>query len=665
MPLFRLKSPFRPAGDQPVAIESLESGLARGMEWQTLLGVTGSGKTFTMAAVIERMDSPVLVVSHNKTLAAQLYGELRGFFPDAAVEYFVSYYDYYQPEAYIPSSDTFIEKDADLNEELDRLRLRAATSLLSRRDVIVVASVSCIYGLGNPETFRSVCLELAVGKELDPDRMLMDLVAMHYSRNDVALTRGRFRVRGDVVDVVPAYGRKAVRVEFFGNRIERIHLVDHLTGAVEESVETMFVFPARHFVTSEKELNLAMGRIERELEERLARLRFDGRLLEAQRLESRTRYDLELMSETGYCAGIENYSRHISGRAEGERPACLLDYFPRGDMIVFIDESHRTIPQLAAMYRGDRSRKQTLVDHGFRLPSALDNRPLFLEEFVSVTGRKVCMSATPAPFELERSSQVVELVVRPTGLVDPELEVRPAANQVDDLVEETRRAVEAGGRVLVTTLTKKMAEELTTYLHGLGFDARYLHSEIDALERVSILRELRLADFDVLVGVNLLREGLDLPEVALVAILDADKEGFLRSRTSLIQTAGRAARNLAGRVVLYADVMTDSMAAAMEETARRRRKQLDHNSAHGITPEGVRKSREEILHATSIADMFRPRGTAREEEAVPGTPAEAAAFLEKRMMEAAERLDFEAAAKFRDAMRKALDEGRRRPVKGG
>ena len=665
MPLFKLESSFSPAGDQPQAIEGLVSGLVQGMEWQTLLGVTGSGKTFTMAAVIERMESPVLVVSHNKTLAAQLYSELKGFFPAAAVEYFVSYYDYYQPEAYIPSSDTFIEKDADLNEELDRLRLRAATSLLSRRDVIVVASVSCIYGLGNPETFRSVCLEISAGMELDQDRMLMDLVSMHYSRNDIALTRGRFRVRGDVVDVVPAYGRKAIRVDFFGSRVEGIHVVDHLTGAVEESLDHIFIFPARHFVTSEKELNLAIGRIGDELKERLAWLRLHGKLLEAQRLESRTGYDIELMSETGYCAGIENYSRHISGRAQGERPACLLDYFPGGDMIVFIDESHRTIPQLAAMYLGDRSRKETLVDHGFRLPSALDNRPLFLDEFIAITGRKVCMSATPAKFELECSSQIVEQVVRPTGLVDPELEVRPAATQVDDLVEEVRRAVQSGERVLVTTLTKKMAEELTAYLHGLGLNSRYIHSEIDALERVSILRELRLADFDVLVGVNLLREGLDLPEVALVAILDADKEGFLRSRTSLIQTAGRAARNMAGRVILYADRITDSMAAAMEETARRRRKQLAYNAEHDITPTGVRKTREEIISATSIADMFSPAGSTAEEEGVPGTPEEAVAFLEKKMLEAADRLDFESAAKYRDSMRKALECSERLLGKGG
>ena len=656
MGIFSLRSGFAPAGDQPRAIEELVRGLEQGMEWQTLMGVTGSGKTFTMASVIAEMDCPVLVVSHNKTLAAQLYSELRGFFPDNAVEYFVSYYDYYQPEAYIPSSDTFIEKDADLNEELDRLRLRAATSLLSRKDVIVVASVSCIYGLGNPANFKSTCVRISPGCDLGLDDFLQGLVSMHYSRNDVALTRGRFRVRGDVVDVVPAYGRKAIRAEFFGDRIEAVHQVDHLTGAVERKMEEAFIFPARHFVTTERELNLAMGRIERELKERLEHLRLHGKLLEAQRLESRTNYDLELLSETGFCSGVENYSRHISGRKEGERPACLLDYFPEEGMLVFIDESHRTISQVSAMFKGDRSRKQTLVDHGFRLPSALDNRPLFLDEFIEVTGRKICMSATPSQFELERSGQVVEQIVRPTGLVDPELEVRPAVTQVDDLLEETRRAVAAGERILVTTLTKKMAEELTGYFLDLSIRAKYIHSEIDALERVSILRELRLADFDVLVGVNLLREGLDLPEVALVAILDADKEGFLRSRTSLIQTAGRAARNLAGRVILYADRVTDSMSAAMEVTSRRREIQLNFNREHGIVPESVMKSREEIISATSIADMFSPVDvtTGTEEECAPGTPEEMVVFLERKMLEAADRLDFEAAASYRDRMREAL-----------
>ncbi len=652
MSLFNLKSDFKPAGDQPEAIEKITAGLTDGMKWQTLLGVTGSGKTFTMANVIEKTETPVLVVSHNKTLAAQLYSELRSFFPDAAVEYFVSYYDYYQPEAYMPATDTLIEKDADLNEELDRLRLRAATSLLTRRDVIVVASVSCIYGLGNPETFASTCVQLRSGKEMNQDKLLMQLIEMRYSRNDISLTRGKFRVRGDVVDIVPAYGRLAIRVEFFGDTIEAIRQVDHLTGEILEDIQQMFIYPARHFVTGEKEMSMAMGIIETELDERLRHFELNGKLLEVQRLKSRTHYDLELMAETGYCSGIENYSRHLSGREEGERPACLIDYFREREMLVFLDESHRTIPQLSAMYRGDRSRKETLVTHGFRLPSALDNRPLYLEEFIDITGPKVCMSATPADYELECSEQIVEQIVRPTGLIDPEIEVRPAVSQVDDLLEEIRKAVSEKQRVLVTALTKKMAEELTSYLMDLSINARYIHSEIDALERVSILRDLRLADFDVLVGVNLLREGLDLPEVSLVAILDADKEGFLRSRTSLIQTAGRAARNLAGRVIFYADRKTDSMRFALDETARRREIQLEWNREHNITPESIKKTREDIIRATSIADISRP--SADETDILTDVPAdkiEAVKWLEKKMLDAADKLDFETAARYRDAMR--------------
>ena len=653
MPVFNLVSDFSPSGDQPNAIAELTAGLREGNQWQTLLGVTGSGKTFTMAGIIQKMDKPVLVVSHNKTLAAQLYSELKGFFPDAAVEYFVSYYDYYQPEAYIPTTDTFIEKDVDLNEELDRLRLRATTSLLSRKDVIVVASVSCIYGLGNPSTFASSSLRISAGMELDPGQFMMELVEMRYSRNDVALTRGRFRVRGDVVDVVPAYGRMAARVEFFGNTIDSIKRIDHLTGEILEDLQEISIFPARHFVTSERDLNLAICRIESELEETLAEFKLEGKLLEAERLKSRTRYDIELLAETGYCSGVENYSRHISGRKKGERPSCLIDYFPKGGMLVFIDESHRTIPQLSAMFKGDRSRKETLVHNGFRLPSAMDNRPLYLEEFIDITGQKICMSATPAAFELERSARVVQQIVRPTGLVDPDMIVRPAATQIDDLVGEVREAVESGGRVLVTTLTKKMAEELTSFFEDLSIKSRYIHSEVDALERVSILRELRLAEFDVLIGVNLLREGLDLPEVSLVAILDADKEGFLRSRTSLVQTAGRAARNLAGRVILYADRITDSMEYAISETGRRRAIQLKYNKDNNVTPESIRKSRREIINATSIADIFR---TSKEEkniiEDIPGTPGEALIYLERKMLEAAERLDFETAAEYRDVMRK-------------
>ncbi len=664
MGIFRVEAPFEPAGDQPRAIEELTGGIEAGAPWQTLLGVTGSGKTYTIARVIERFDRPVLVLSHNKTLAAQLYGELKGFFPAAAVEYFVSYYDYYQPEAYIPSSDMFIEKDADLNDELDRLRLKATAALLSRRDVIVVASVSCIYGLGNPSTFQTTRIELSRGDVLPPEDLCMSLVQMQYERNDIALTRSRFRVRGDVVDVVPSYADTGVRIEFFGNEIESIREIDHLTGRLLGEIDRAYIYPAKHFVTAALDLDKAITLIERELEARLLWLKARGRILEAQRLQSRTGYDLELLSQTGYCPGIENYSRHLAGRAEGERPACLLDYFPE-DMIVFIDESHRTIPQIRGMYRGDRARKETLVEHGFRLPSALDNRPLFLEEFEAVSGQKICLSATPAPYELEKSERVVELIVRPTGLVDPVLIVRQATGQVDDLLEETRRTVESGGRVLVTTLTKKMAEQLASFMEDLGIRARYVHSEIDALERVSILRDLRLAEFDVLVGVNLLREGLDLPEVSLVAVLDADKEGFLRSRTSLIQTAGRAARNLAGRVILYADTVTDSMKEAMEETGRRRSRQLAYNEEHGVVPRGITKTREEILRATSIADSAGKAGPAPDLSDLPGDPEKAAARIEALMLDAASRLEFEEAAKLRDELRRLVTAtGRTGPSRG-
>lgn len=651
--LFGLEAPFQPSGHQPAAIASLVDGLRRDMEWQTLLGVTGSGKTFTMAAIISELKRPTLVISHNKTLAAQLYGELRGFFPKSAVEYFVSYYDYYQPEAYLPASDTYIEKDADLNEELDRLRLKATASLLSRRDVIVVSSVSCIYGLGSPEMFMEKGLKLAVGHSPGRDRVLADLVSMQYRRNDIALARGYFRAMGDTVDLVPSYADRGLRIEFFGDQVESIREVDHLTGHVLGEMQETTVFPAKHFVTGERQLNLAMGRIREELEERLREFSIEGKLLEAQRLKSRTEYDLELLGETGYCPGIENYSRHISGRAPGEPPSCLIDYFPK-DMLLFIDESHRTIPQIRGMYLGDRSRKQTLVDHGFRLPSALDNRPLFLDEFIGTTGNKVCMSATPAPYELEESTNIAEQIVRPTGLVDPELVVSPATGQIDHLVERIRIVIEQKGRVLVTTLTKKTAEELAAYLDKLGVAARYVHSEVDALERVSILRDLRLAEFDVLVGVNLLREGLDLPEVTLVAVLDADKEGFLRSRTSLIQTAGRAARNNAGTVILYADRITDSMKFAMDEMDRRRTIQLAYNSEHGITPTTIEKSREEILRTTGIADMIRAVEPGKSAELEPHDEALTAAELEGRMMEAAAELQFEKAALLRDRLRKIL-----------
>ncbi len=623
------------------------------MEWQTLLGVTGSGKTFTMANVIEKMNLPALVICHNKTLAAQLFGELSGFFPENAIEYFVSYYDYYQPEAYIPARDMFIEKDASLNEELDRLRLRTTASLLSRDDVIVVASVSCLYGLGSPEDFMNTGFQIVTGDTLSRDLLLVKLVGMQYRRNDAALTRGYFRVRGDIVDLVPSYASTGLRVEFFGDTVDSIKQMDHLTGHVMNTMERTTIFPARHFVIGERKLNLAMGRIRDELDGRLLELRAAGKMLEAHRLESRTNFDLEMMGETGYCPGIENYSRLIGDRKEGERPSCLLDYFP-DDYLVFIDESHRTIPQIRGMFKGDRSRKQTLVNYGFRLPSALDNRPLFLEEFTGITGRKICMSATPANYELEISQKIVEQIVRPTGLIDPVIEVRPAQGQVDDLVEQVRTATEKAGRVLITTLTKKMAEELTDYLRRLDFRTKYIHSEIDALERVSILRELRLAEFDVLVGVNLLREGLDLPEVILVAVMDADKEGFLRSRTSLVQTAGRAARNNIGKVIFYADRITDSMKFALNETARRRDIQTEYNKLHGVIPTTIVKSRDEIIRSTGIADIMGRKKSLMAAEKAESYTVERIAEVERRMIEAADHLEFEEAARYRDIMKKLL-----------
>ncbi|MCD4708752.1 MAG: excinuclease ABC subunit UvrB [Candidatus Sabulitectum sp.] len=652
---FSLKAPYNPAGHQPRAIEGLVDGLKAEKEWQTLLGVTGSGKTFTMANVIEKMNLPALVICHNKTLAAQLFGELSGFFPENAVEYFVSYYDYYQPEAYLPARDMFIEKDASLNEELDRLRLRTTASLLSRDDVIVVASVSCLYGLGSPKDFMDTGFKIETGETISRDLLLMKLVGMQYRRNDVALVRGYFRVRGDIVDLVPSYSSTGIRIEFFGDTVDSIKQMDHLTGHVMNTMERTTIFPARHFVTGERKLNLAMGRIRAELDGRLLELRASGKMLEAHRLESRTNFDLEMMGETGYCSGIENYSRLIGNRKEGERPSCLLDYFP-DNYLVFVDESHRTLPQIRGMFKGDRSRKQTLVNYGFRLPSALDNRPLFLEEFIEITGRKICMSATPANYELEISGKIVEQIVRPTGLVDPVIEVRPAEGQVDDLVEQVRTATEKAGRVLITTLTKKMAEELTDYLRRLDFRTKYIHSEIDALERVSILRELRLAEFDVLVGVNLLREGLDLPEVILVAVMDADKEGFLRSRTSLVQTAGRAARNNVGKVIFYADKITDSMKFALDETARRREIQMKYNKLHGVTPATIVKSREEIIRSTGIADIMGRKKSLMAAGKAEAYTVDRIAELEMKMIEAADHLEFEEAARFRDIMKKLLSQ---------
>jgi excinuclease ABC subunit B len=646
---FKLVSNYKPTGDQPQAIRALVRGIRENKRDQVLLGVTGSGKTFTMANVIAEVNLPTLVISHNKTLAAQLYGEFSGFFPDNAVEYFVSYYDYYQPEAYVPSTNTYIEKDASINDDIDRLRVRATSSLMTRSDVIVVSSVSCIYGLGSPEAFKNMTVEMRVGDVVGREELLRKLIDIQYQRNDVAFTRGTFRVRGDVVELRPAYEEEAIRVEFFGDEVEALSVTDPLTGRVVRSIERLAVFPAKHFVTPEPLLKQAIVEIRVELAERLQELRRQNKLVEAQRLESRTLYDIEMLEEMGYCTGIENYARFLSGRKPGERPMTLLDFFP-DDFLLIVDESHVTVPQIGGMFNGDRSRKQTLVDHGFRLPSALDNRPLRFEEFDSLIPRYIYVSATPADYELERAGgEIVEQVIRPTGLVDPEIIVKPVAGQIDDLVEEIRSRVERKERVLVTTLTKRMAEELTDYLSSLGIRVRYLHSDIDALERVDILRGLRLGDFDVLVGINLLREGLDLPEVSLVAVCDADKEGFLRSEKSLIQTAGRAARHVAGSVVFYADQLTDSMRRAIDETNRRRRRQLDYNKEHNITPRGIVKTMDEVRLATAVADsrnveganVIFERGSASEEMA---------AALEAEMLREAKELNFEKAASLRDRL---------------
>ncbi|NTW93880.1 MAG: excinuclease ABC subunit UvrB, partial [Chlorobiaceae bacterium] len=600
---YRLVSPYAPKGDQPKAIEQLVEGVQRGDRWQTLLGVTGSGKTFTISNVIAQAGKPVLVMSHNKTLAAQLYGELRQFFPDNAVEYFISYYDFYQPEAYLPALDKYIAKDLRINDEIERLRLKATSSLLSgRRDVIVVSSVSCIYGLGSPEEWKAQILELRPGMEKDRDQFLQELISLHYVRDDIATGPGKFRVRGDIIDLVPAHEELAIRVEFFGPEIESLQTFDMQSGEVLGKDDYAFIYPARQFVAGEEQMRRSMLAIENELAGRLNELRADNRLIEARRLEERTRYDLEMMKELGYCSGIENYSRHLSGRAPGERPHCLLDYFPE-DYLVVVDESHVTLPQIRGMYGGDRSRKTILVEHGFRLPSALDNRPLRFEEYSRLVPQVICVSATPGDLELEFSGGViVEQLVRPTGLLDPPVEVRPVKGQIDNLLEEIRRHTEKGFKVLVMTLTKRMAEDLDGYFRKAAIRSRYLHSEIKSLERIQILRELRTGDIDVLVGVNLLREGLDLPEVSLVAILDADKEGFLRNTRSLMQIAGRAARNLEGFVVLYADVITRSIREVLDETARRRAIQQRHNEEHGIEPQSIVKSMEQVLNTTSVAD---------------------------------------------------------------
>jgi len=662
---FRLVSDFKPRGDQGRAIEALVQGLEAGFDFQTLLGVTGSGKTFTIANVISRFNRPVLVISHNKTLAAQLYGEFRRFFPYNAVEYFVSYYDYYQPEAYIPKSDTFIEKDASRDEELERLRLSATRSLFERRDVIVVSSVSCIYGLGSPEEWKSMSLLLRVGDVPGGGDgvpglgcVLRRLVEMQYERNDVDFVEGRFRVRGDTLEVFPSYSRDVVRVEFFGDEIERISRVDPLTGRLLEEREAVVIYPAKHYVIPRDRVEAAVESIENELTERLSELRGEGKLLEAQRLEQRTRFDLEMLREMGYCSGIENYSRHLDGRLPGEPPFTLMDYFPR-DFLVVIDESHVTVPQLRGMYRGDRSRKETLVEYGFRLPSALDNRPLVFSEFEARLNKTIFVSATPGDFELSRSQQVVEQIIRPTGLVDPEVVVRPTRGQIDDLLGEIRVQAAAGFRVLVTTLTKRMAEDLTEYLLDSGVRARYMHSEIDTLERMEIIRGLRLGEFDVLVGINLLREGLDLPEVSLVAILDADKEGYLRSERSLIQTIGRASRNSQGRVIMYADRTTKSMERAISETNRRRRLQIEYNRKHKITPQTIRKPIEKKQASPAepegpVAPSFpltENTTASKERDASMDDVRTLIEELKVQMHRAAEKLDFEKAAVLRDRIR--------------
>ncbi len=650
---FRLEAPFQPAGDQPKAIAELVQGLARGDRFQTLLGVTGSGKTMTMANVIQAYGRPTLVLSHNKTLAAQLYGELKSFFPSNAVEYFISYYDYYQPEAYVPTTDTYIEKDASINEDIDRLRLRATSSLMERDDVIIVATVSAIYGLGDPIQYKAQMVTLTRGQKVARDDVLRALVKIQYGRNDVAFERGTFRVRGDTVEIFPAYEEQAVRVELWGDEIEKITKIDPLTGHKIAELERTAVYPAKHFITTRPLLERAVKAIRIELAERLEFLRNEHKLLEAQRLESRTNFDIEMMLEIGTCAGIENYSRHLSDRQPGERPACLFDYFPE-DFLVVVDESHVSLPQIRGMYNGDRARKLTLVDYGFRLPSALDNRPLVFEEFLSLTPRAVNVSATPGELELQLSEGVVvEQVIRPTGLVDPIIEIRSVKGQVDDLLGEIRKRERKGERVLVTTLTKRMSEDLTDYLRQVGVRVRYMHSDIDAIERMEIVRGPRLGEFDVLIGINLLREGLDMPEVSLVAILDADQEGFLRSDRSLIQTIGRAARHVNGLAIFYADRITGSMQRCMDETNRRRLVQEQHNLDHGITPRGVEKSIDEVRFITRVADA---RDEREERAAKRGAPAAAKAAdvaqvvgeLEEAMKRAATALDFEAAAKLRD-----------------
>ncbi len=645
---FKVTAGYVPTGDQPAAIDALAAGFREGNRFQTLEGVTGSGKTFTMAHVIAKVGKPTLIISHNKTLAAQLYAEFKSFFPDHAVEYFVSYFDYYQPEAYIPQTDTFIEKDSAINEEIERLRLSATNSLMNRRDVIIVASVSCIYGLGSPEDYKGMVVEIERGSEVDRDALLMKLVDIQYQRNDIENSPGTFRVRGDCVDIFPSYAKKGVRLEFFGDCVESIARIDGLTGHREAEMEQVVISPAKHFVTPAYKMETAIASIQAELEERIRWFEERQKLLEAQRIRMRTNYDIDMMRELGYCSGIENYSRHLTGRPPGARPYTMLDYF-EGDFLTIIDESHATLPQIRGMYNGDQARKRVLVEHGFRLPSALDNRPLNFDEFLQVTTQTLFVSATPGPYEREVSPPAVRQVIRPTGIIDPPIEIRPLKGQIDDVIEEIRLRAEKGERTLVTTLTKKTAEDLTEYLQQFNMRVRYLHSEIDAIERVEILRSLRKAEFDCLVGINLLREGLDLPEVSLVAILDADKEGFLRSETSLIQTAGRAARHIDGRVIMYADNITDSMQRMLDVTDERRRIQLAYNKAHGITPKQIVKEIQDSLaiikESEEVDDMVvkEDRGDYSVHEVVQQ--------IEREMLEAAEALEFERAAMLRDQLK--------------
>lgn len=652
MEKFKINSQYKPTGDQPQAITSLSKGIEKGLKHQTLLGVTGSGKTFTMANIIEKVQKPTLIIAHNKTLAAQLCSEFKEFFPENAVEYFVSYYDYYQPEAYVAQSDTYIEKDASINDEIDKLRHSATSALFERRDVIIVASVSCIYGLGDPEEYRSLVVSLRTGMSKDRDQVLRQLVDIQYERNDINFVRGTFRVRGDVVEIFPASSSEnAVRVEFFGEEIDRITEINALTGEIIGRRNHVSIFPASHYATSAEKVEGAMKNIETELEEQVKYFKEQDKLLEAQRIQQRTMYDIEMLREVGFCQGIENYSRHLTGREPGSRPYTLIDYFPE-DFLIIVDESHVSIPQIRGMYGGDRSRKESLVNFGFRLPSAYDNRPLNFSEFEGLVNQILYVSATPGPYELEKSHQTVEQIIRPTGLLDPIIEVRPVKGQIDDLVGEVNKRVEKNQRVLITTLTKKMSEDLTNYLKEVNIKVRYLHSDIKTMERMEIIRDLRLGEFDVLVGINLLREGLDLPEVSLVAILDADKEGFLRSETSMIQTIGRAARNLEGRVIMYADKITKSMKTAIEETERRRKIQFDYNKQHNITPKSIEKRIYDVIEATKVAEE-EENYVANKGQEIKHSKEELETIiknLESEMLQAAEALEFEKAAKLRDAI---------------